>query len=55
MPESVVHFQVRMPPALHEKLSSRAMDEKASLNALIVEILREAMERSGEAERAKEA
>ncbi|QDV35320.1 Arc family DNA-binding protein [Tautonia plasticadhaerens] len=45
MPESVVHFVVRMPSALHEKLSSRAMEEKASLNAMIVAILRKIMER----------
>ena len=47
MPETVVHFQIRMPPYLHEELASRAKEEKASLNAMVVEILREAMERRG--------
>lgn len=42
MPETVVHFQIRMPPHLHELLASRAREEKLSLNALIVAILREA-------------
>ncbi len=45
MPETVVHFQIRMPPALHEQLSSRAREEKNSLNALVVNILQEAVER----------
>lgn len=45
MPETVVHFQIRMPPDLHERLASRAKDEKASLNALVVGILERAMER----------
>ena len=39
MPESVVHFVIRMPPDLHERLASWAKDDKASLNALVVEIL----------------
>jgi len=39
MPETVVHFQVRMPPTLHARLSEWAKDEKQSLNALIVRIL----------------
>jgi predicted HicB family RNase H-like nuclease len=39
MPETVVHFQIRMPPMLHEQLATWAKDEKASLNALIVGIL----------------
>ena len=43
MPETVVHFQVRMPPVLHEKLASWAKDDKASLNALVVEILQRAL------------
>ena len=43
MPESVVHFQIRMPPDLHERLASWAKDDKASLNALVVEILQKAM------------
>lgn len=42
MPETVVHFQIRMPPALHEQLASWAREEKASLNALIVGILEKA-------------
>jgi predicted HicB family RNase H-like nuclease len=42
MPESVVHFQIRMPPHLHERLASWAKDDNASLNALVVEILQEA-------------
>ena len=44
MPETVVHFQIRMPPALHERLASRAREDRASLNALIVAILRDALE-----------
>jgi hypothetical protein len=44
MPETVVHFQIRMPPVLHEKLASWAKEEKASLNALIVGILEKAIE-----------
>ena len=47
MPETVVHFQIRMPPSLHENLASRARLEKASLNALIVSILQREEERSG--------
>lgn len=43
MPETVVHFQIRMPPAVHERVASRAQDEKRSLNALIVGILSEAV------------
>ncbi len=39
MPETVVHFQIRMPPVLHEQLASWAKEDKASLNALIVGIL----------------
>ncbi len=42
MPETVVHFQIRMPPSLHEQLASWAKDDKASLNALIVGILEKA-------------
>jgi predicted HicB family RNase H-like nuclease len=45
VPETVVHFQIRMPPDLHERLASRAKDEKASLNALVVGILEQAVER----------
>ena len=43
MPESVVHFQIRMPPHLHERLASWAKDGNASLNALVVEILQKAL------------
>ena len=43
MPETVVHFQIRMPPVLHEKLASWAMNDKASINALVVEILQNAL------------
>ncbi|WP_152054296.1 toxin-antitoxin system HicB family antitoxin [Tautonia marina] len=46
MPETVVHFQIRMPPDLHEQLSSRAREEKSSLNALIVSILKAAEDRA---------
>jgi hypothetical protein len=46
MPETVVHFQIRMPPQMHEKMASRARDSKLSLNALIVGILSEAIERA---------
>ena len=44
MPETVVHFQIRMPPALHEKLASWAKEDKASLNALIVGLLEKAIQ-----------
>jgi predicted HicB family RNase H-like nuclease len=43
MPETVVHFQIRMPPVLHERLASWAIDDKVSLNALVVEILQKAL------------
>jgi predicted HicB family RNase H-like nuclease len=45
MPESVVHFQIRMPPQQHEKLASWAKEDKVSLNLLVVGILEKAMER----------
>jgi predicted HicB family RNase H-like nuclease len=45
MPETVVHFQIRMAPGLHERLASRAKQEKASLNALVVGLLEQAVER----------
>jgi predicted HicB family RNase H-like nuclease len=45
MAETVVHFQIRMPPPMHERLASRARDEKSSLNALIVSLLSLAIER----------
>lgn len=44
MPETVVHFQIRMPPLMHERLASRAREEKSSLNALIVSLLTEAVD-----------
>ena len=44
MPETVVHFQIRMPPTLHEQLASWAKEDKASLNALIVGLLERAAE-----------
>jgi hypothetical protein len=44
MPETVVHFQIRMPPVLHEQLASWSKEDKASLNALIVGILEKAIE-----------
>ena len=43
MPESVVHFQIRMPPRQHEKLASWAKEDKLSLNLLVVGILEKAM------------
>jgi hypothetical protein len=45
MPETVVHFQIRMPPALHERLASMARGDKKSLNALVVGLLEEATAR----------
>ncbi len=45
MPETVVHFQIRMPPVVHEQLASWAKDEKNSLNALIVSLLVESAAR----------
>ena len=45
MPETVVHFQIRMPPTLHERLASWALDKKTSLNATVVAFLKEALER----------
>jgi hypothetical protein len=47
MPETVVHFQIRMPPALHEHLAGRARAEKTSLNALIVGLLGAAVDGRG--------
>jgi len=44
MPETVVHFQIRMPPKIHESLASWAKDDKASLNALIVGLLERAID-----------
>ena len=54
MPESVVHFQIRMPPQQHEKLATWAKEDKVSLNLLVVGILERAMEsRKAEAATAK--
>ena len=44
MPETVVHFQIRMPPDMHERLASCAKADKASLNQLVVDILKQAIE-----------
>jgi predicted HicB family RNase H-like nuclease len=50
MPETVVHFQIRMPPDIHERLASWAKADKASLNQLVVDVLRQAVEsREGQA------
>jgi predicted HicB family RNase H-like nuclease len=54
MPETVVHFQIRMPPALHEQLASWAKEDKASLNALIVGLLEKAVEAHEKAVATKE-
>jgi hypothetical protein len=45
MPATVVHFQIRIAPELHEKLASWAREDKDSLNNLIVGILERAEER----------
>ncbi len=52
MPETVVHFQIRMPPLMHEVLASRAREEKSSLNALIVSLLTRSVEGRGAPESA---
>lgn len=44
MAETVVHFQIRMPPKIHESLASWAKDDKASMNALIVGLLERAID-----------
>ncbi len=44
MPETVVHFQIRMPPDIHERLASWAKADKASLNQLVVDVLKQAVE-----------
>ncbi len=54
MPETVVHFQIRMPPTLHSKLYDWAKEnKKVSLNQLIVSLLEEAVAKHDE-EQAKE-
>ena len=44
MPETVVHFQIRMPPILHEQLASWAKEDRESLNLLVVRILEQAVD-----------
>ncbi len=44
MPETVVHFQIRINPATYERLATWANEEGGSLNALVVRVLREANE-----------
>jgi predicted HicB family RNase H-like nuclease len=44
MPETVVHFQIRIHPAVYEQLASWAKESKESLNALVVRTLKEAAE-----------
>lgn len=53
MPETVVHFQIRMPPKIHESLASWAKADKASLNALIVGLLEKALEDHSSPEESK--
>lgn len=36
---AVKEFRVRMPPALHEQLAQRAVEQDVSLNQLIVALL----------------
>jgi predicted HicB family RNase H-like nuclease len=43
MPETVVHFQIRIPPDLHEKLASWAKGDRVSLNARVVDTLQKAL------------
>jgi hypothetical protein len=45
MPETVVHFQIRIHPMTYDQLASWAKEGKESLNALVVRILKEAAER----------
>ena len=45
MPESVVYYQIRMPPVLHEQLASWAREDKASLRMLVIGILEQAVDR----------
>ena len=44
MPETVVHFQIRLNPASYERLSTWAREDRESLNALVVRLLKEAAE-----------
>jgi hypothetical protein len=49
MPETVVHFQIRIPPDIHERLASWAKEDKRSLNMLVVGVLERAVaSRNGE-------
>ncbi|QDV34270.1 toxin-antitoxin system HicB family antitoxin [Tautonia plasticadhaerens] len=41
MRETVAHFMLRMPAALHDRLAERARRERVSLNALIVRMIDE--------------
>jgi hypothetical protein len=45
MPETVVHFQIRIHPGTYEQLASWAKEGKESLNALVVRVLKDAVER----------
>ncbi|MGA7498690.1 MAG: toxin-antitoxin system HicB family antitoxin [Isosphaeraceae bacterium] len=45
MPETVVHFQIRMSPDIHERLASWAKADKASINKLVVDVLEKAVGR----------
>jgi hypothetical protein len=47
MPETVVHFQIRLHPSVYEKLASRAKEGKESLNALVVRTLEAAVDGRG--------
>ena len=38
MPETVVHFQIRIPPDIHERLASWAKEDKRSLNGHVAAI-----------------
>jgi len=44
MPETVVHFQIRIHPAVYEQLASWAKEGKESLNSLVVRTLKDAVE-----------
>ena len=44
MPDTVVNYQIRMPPDLYDEMASWAEEVKASLNALVVELLQKALE-----------
>jgi predicted HicB family RNase H-like nuclease len=44
MPQTVVQFQIRMPPMLHDKVAGLALKNGESMNVLIVRFLTEAVE-----------